>query len=162
MTAETFRQSQETQTQPDLLLVEFQEDGSGVVERAVLNNEDVIFGGNTYYAAQFDIGLPNDGETQALPSLTFSNVDREAGKLSLSAQDRISCRLIHLDGSDYTVSGGVRTYYTALSDTSNMMVVADVAADILNISGSLAPRLNLDLPSPLFVTNEKTFPGLYL
>ena len=161
-THDTFRQAAETNTEPDLLLLEFSDSNGVVVDRAVLNNENVIYDGETYVATDTDINTPSEGEEFKAPSLSFSNISREPGMLVLHAEGRIKVRLIHLDGSDFTVAGGVRTYYTAIQDTKDMLVITDVTADILTISGSLGPKMSLDLPYPLVRTTAKVFPGLYL
>lgn len=161
-TVTTFHEAQETNPDPDLLLLEFYEDGGAVVDRAVINNEDIIFYGETYVATDFSVNIPSDGEDFSAPSLSISNVDRSPGKLVLRANDRIVVRMIEVDGTDYTVSGGVRTYYTIKNDTKNMMVITDATADIRTISGSLGPKLSLDQPYPVPKTNAKAFPGLYL
>lgn len=161
MTA-AYRQSAETNTSPDLLLLEFSERGGSVVERAVLNNENVIFESNTFYRSGFDCNIPSADEMFKAPSLTFSNVGRVAGQAVLAARDRIVCRMIHVDGGDFTVSGGVRTYHNAIQDTKNMVVITDVTGDVMTISGSLGAALSADLPYPNKRSLKSIFRGAYM
>lgn len=162
MTHVAFRQSAETNTNPDLLLLEFSEQGGDVFQRAVDNSEDVIFEGNTFVATDIGAFIPSEGDTFKAPSLTFSNVSRAVGRAVLASETRIVCRLIHIDGADYTVSGGVRTYYTAIQDTKNMVVVEDAEVDILSASGTLGAALSADLPYPFNRTHKQVFPGVYI
>ena len=162
MTHPAYRQSAETNTTPDLFLLEFSERGSDDVSRAVLNNEDVIFEGNTFARASFGCSVPSDGDVFKAPSLTFSNVERVLGKAVLAAKGRIKCRMIHVDGGDYTVSGGVRTYYTAIQDTKDLLVISGVSADVITISGDLGSSLPMDIPYPAAKSTKAAFPGCYL
>lgn len=161
-TIQNFQQANETIVDPDLLLLEFWQEFEAFKHRAVMNNENVVYGGETYVRAAMEVTLPNDGETQSLPSLTFSNVDRTIGRFALNATGKIICRMMIVDGSDYSIVSDVRNYNTLLSDTQNMMSVAKVDVNTLTVSGDLMPKLDLQLPSPIFKTNANSFPGIYL
>jgi len=159
---QNFERAKETVSDPDLLLLEFWEEFNTTKHRAVMNNEDVVFDSETYVAASMEITLPNAGEEQSLPSLSFSNVNREIGKLAINAKGKIICRMILVDGGAYSIISDVRNYTTALWDTEDMMVVASCEANILTVSGDLAPKLDLLLPYPITRTSDVFFPGLYL
>lgn len=162
MTNVVFRQNKETNTNPDLLLLEFTDTGSTFTERAVRNNEDVIFEGNTYTAMDFTANVPSDKEQFSAPSLTFSNVLRILGRGVRNVDGHIKCRMIHVDGADYTVSGGVRTYYTALQDTKDMIVVRNTQTTPQSVTGTLGPALTNDLPYPVTRVTKARFPGVYI
>ncbi len=161
-TVQNFNQANETKVDPDLMLLEFWQEFDTNKHRAVMNNEDVIFDGETYAKAAMEITLPNDGETQSLPSLSFSNIDRTLGRIALNATGKIICRMMIVDGSDYTINSGVRTYNTLLQDTENMMSVSKADVNILTVSGELVPKLDLQIPYPTAKTHRDTFPGVYL
>lgn len=161
-TIQNFQQAQENISEAYLLLFEFWEEFSTEKHRAVLNNEDVIFDGEIYIRASVEITLPNEGDDQQLPSLTFSNVDRVLGKIALNTGNKIICRMIEIDGFDYTIINGVRHYNKSISDTENMMVVANADVSTLTVSGELFPKLDLQIPTPISKTNKNSFPGLYL
>ena len=163
MTHPAYRQSTETNTAPDLLLLEFHERGSDqVVDRAVLNNEDVVFEDNTFVRAQFECHIPGEGDVFSSPTLAFSNVSRIPGRAVLAATDRIVGRMIHVDGTDFTIVGGVRNYHNSLMDTKNMLVISDATVDHLTVSGSLGPAMSEQMPYPVRKATKQAFPGLYL
>ena len=161
-TVQNLQQASETSIDPDLLLLEFWQEFDTTKHRAVMNNEDVVFDGETYAKASMEITLPNEGETQQQTQITFSNIDRILGRFALNAVGKIICRMIIVDGSDYTIVSDVRNYATAISDTANMMAVSQVDVNILTISGDLSPKLDLQIPYPTVKTNANTFPGIYL
>jgi len=158
---QNFDIANETILDPNLLLMEFWQEFSSTRHRAVKNNEDVIYAGNTYVKAAMNVTLPNSGDTQHNTSVTFSNVTRDLGKAALAAVGKIQCRLIQVDGTDFTGSNP-RTYNTALWDTDNMIVLSKVDINTLTISGDLVPKLDLLLPYPLVKTSAEFYPGLWL
>lgn len=161
-TADNFQQGRETQPEPSLMLLEFWQEFETFRHRAVLNNEDVVFDGETYSKAAAEITLPDGGETQTVPSITFSNVERDIGRFALNAVGKIICRMIIVDAYDYEVISGVRNYATAIVDTIDMMAVASVEVNVLTISGDLVPKLDLQIPYPVVRTTPDGFRGLYL
>lgn len=156
-------ESKETIVDPDLMLFEFYEEGSTVFDRAVANNEDIIYDGNTYTQANFNIVPPDSENRQVTTSLSVSNISRAAGKAINAARGRIRCRVIFLDGKAYTVgSGGVRTYTKVKWDNYASTVVADPVTNIYTVSGDLAPKADSLFAYPLIKTSRTFHPGLYL
>lgn len=161
-TVQNYQQGSETITEPNLLLLEFWQEFDTTKHRAVMNNEDVVFDGETYVRSAMEITLPNDGDVQQTTSITFSNVDRILGRFALNAVGKIICRMIIVDGYDYTIVSDVRNYATALMDTQNMMTVSKIDVNVLTISGDLTPKLDLQTPYPVNKTNANAFPGIFL
>lgn len=161
-TAQNFEQGKETQTEPYLLLLEFWQEFETFRHRAVLNNENVVFDGETYLKASAEISLPDGGETQSVPSITFSNVDRDIGRFALNVVGKIICRMIIVDGYDYTIVDDVRNYASAITDTLDMLAIASVEANVLTISGDLIPKLDMQIPYPINKNTPEGMPGLYL
>lgn len=161
-TVNHFEQAKETQAQPYLVLFEFWQEFETFRHRAVLNNEDVVFDGETYAKAAAEITLPDGGDTQSVPGITFSNVERDLGRFALNAVGKILCRMIVVDAYDYTIVSDVRNYATALIDTIDMMAVASVEVNVLTISGDLVPKLDLQIPYPVVRATPDGMPGLYL
>lgn len=161
-TSQIFDQGKENQSEPYLVLFEFWQEFETFRHRAVLNNEDVVFDGETYLKAAAEITLPDGGETQSVPGITFSNVERDIGRFALNAVGKILCRMIVVDAYDYTIVSDVRNYASSLMDTLDMMAVASVEVNILTISGDLVPKLDLQIPYPVVRSTPDGMPGLYL
>ena len=163
MTVEDFKASRETTPDPDLLLFEFWQDGTTVYDRAVNNNEDVIFEGNTFTATSFDVQAPSAENNLSTVQLSISNVSRVAGRAVLNARGKIRCRMIWVNGDDYTVNvDGIREYASSFHDTSNMMVITNAETDVLTVSGDLMAKTDPLMGYPFTKTSEEFFPGLWI
>lgn len=136
-----------------LVLLEFQEDGSPTVHRAVANTEDFDWRGNTYYRRQVGIELPNTGKGETSAKLVTSNIDRILGRALSAATQRINVRLILIDSS---VPDD-----TPLIDTRNLLVIPS-ASGSLEITVDLGPRASLQEPVPFVPTTQAAFPGVWL
>lgn len=137
---------------PHIVLVEFQEDGQAAINRAAINTEDVIWGGETYYRAAIDIQLAGSGGDEARATMVASNVDRLLSRALNSATQRVNVRLILID------------YATgeALIDTKNLLVIPAATATAEDISADLGPRASLLEPIPFKRTTKSEFPGIWL
>lgn len=148
-----YNQGNEFISEPELLLLQFWEEGSTVVHYAALNTENITHDGNEYVASSFELTLPDEGAEQGNVNLTIPNVERIAGRTVLSAVNKIQCRMILVDGSDHEV---------VISDTKNMLVLSSVTADQRSVSGTLIAKADVLLPDPLRGTSASFFPGLWL
>ena len=82
------------QSDPEICLIEFWEDGSDYVIRAAVNSEDYVWNGETYTRSQIDVLLPKSGDQTSTAGLEASNVNRSPGQLALSAERRLNIRMI--------------------------------------------------------------------
>lgn len=138
---------------PHVILLEFQEDGQAVIERAAINTEDIVWNGNTYVAAAIDVVAPMSGGDETSAQLRASNVDRVIGRALNAATGRVNVRIIVIDTALPDV---------ALIDTKNNLVFTDttIAADV--VSATLGSRMSLLEPVPPRRTTRSTFPGVWL
>lgn len=139
---------------PHVILLEFQEDGHEAIERAALNNEDIIWGGNTYYRSDIEVQTPSTGDGEISAQLVASNVDRYLSRALDSATQRINVRIILID----TVNPD-----QPIIDTKNLLVMPTAAADDEgSVSAQLAARVGLLEPVPFRRTTKVQFPGVWL
>lgn len=159
-----FKHSKQVQPDPDLMLLEFWEEGySNSRARAVMNNVDVIFDGNVFTRTKLEVTPPSSENEQSTTQISISNISRIAGRTVLSARGKIRVRVMWVDGEDYTIdTGGTRVYGSLLYDTDNMMVVDNIEANVLTVSGDLLPRAEPLMGYPFTKTSEEFFPGLWI
>ena len=136
---------------PQIVLLEFQEDGSSTVHRAAANTEDVVWQGNTYIRRQIDVELPGTSTNETRARLVTSNIDRILGRAIDAAVQRINVRLILIDFATGE----------ALIDTKNLMVIPS-ASGMVELSVELGPRASLLEPVPASPTTRADFPGVYI
>ncbi|MEH6727447.1 MAG: hypothetical protein V7703_14890 [Hyphomicrobiales bacterium] len=139
---------------PHVILIEFQEDGESAVERAALNNENIIWEGNTYFRSDIEVQTPSTGDGEISAQLVASNVDRYLSRALDSAKQRINVRIILIDTAEPT---------TPIIDTQNLLVMPSASAnDEGSISAQLAARVGLLEPVPFKRTTKAAFPGVWL
>lgn len=139
---------------PHVILIEFQEDGQSAVERAALNNENIIWNGETYYRSDIEAQTPPTGDGDISSQLVASNVDRAISRALDRAQERINVRLILIDTAAPD---------TPIIDTLNLMVMPTAsAADEGTVSAQLAARAGLQEPVPFKMTTRAEFPGIWI
>lgn len=137
-------------TDAHVLLLEFQEDGYSTVQRAAINNDDIVSNGNTFTATDISISLPGAGDAEPTVQMEMDNIDREIGKAVNRAKARIGCRIMLVDSSAPN---------TALIDTSNLLVIKSANGDSEKISAELGARATLQEPWPPQRTRKQFFPG---
>lgn len=135
-----------------LLLIEFQEEGSTTVHRAVFNNEDIVSGGNTFTATDISVSVPPSGNEMPSLNIEMSNISRVIGKALSWAKARIKVRLMLIDAAAPNVY---------IMDTYNLLVVGSPSGDSERISASLVARAGLDEPWPPRPTSKQFFPGVW-
>lgn len=139
---------------PHVILIEFQEDGQSVIERAALNNEDIVWNGETYYRSDIEVQTPSTGDGEISAQLVASNIDRYLSRALDGARQRINVRLILIDTAAPD---------TPLIDTLNLMVMPGASAsDDGTVSAQLAARAGLLEPVPFKRTTKVEFPGVWL
>lgn len=153
-TAQRHKLNRDPIADPHIVLVEFQEDGQEAINRAAINTEDVVWGGETYYRAAIDIQLAGSGGDEARATMVASNIDRLLSRALNSATQRVNVRLILIDYSEPA--------NLALIDTRNLMVIAAATATAEEISADLGPRASLLEPVPFKRTTKPEFPGIWL
>ena len=141
-------------TDAHVILLEFREDGASRVERAAINNEDVVFEGNVFTAAPgLQVHVPSTSDQDAASSVSASNVDRVLGRALDACRQRISVRMILVDMGDPS---------QAIIDTRNLMVIPSASGDTETISATLGPRADMQEPVPFRRTTRQDFPGVFL
>lgn len=137
---------------PHILLLEFQEDGEGAVERAAVNNEDVTFEGNVFYAAEITVKLPSAANGEPSASLSTSNVERILGRALNAATKRVNVRMILVDYSAPDV---------AVIDTIDLLVANASTISGASIDMQLSARASMQEPVPHRRTTRNAFPGVW-
>jgi len=151
--SDRFKSGNEYQPDPNILLVEMQEQGQTTVHRAALNNENITSNGETYIATNMQVNVPNSGDENQQSTISMSNVSRIPGQAVLGAKRRITVRTMNSARDDRDV---------LLQDTLDMMALANVSIDPRNISGDLVPRADVQMPYPFTKTDRNFMPGLWL
>ena len=140
------------QSDPEICLIEFWEDGSDYIVRAAVNSEDYVWQGETYTRSQIDVLLPNSGDKSSTASLEASNVNRAPGQLVLTAERRVNVRMI-----------AVNTYLEqALIDTKTNFYARSKTVEAQTVTMDLASKLDLQEPVNQRSVNRSEFPGAYL
>lgn len=141
-------------TDAHVLLLEFQEDGQSVIERAAINTEDIVWNGETYYRAGIEVKLPSTGDGDISAQLVAANVDRLISRALDKAEQRINVRMIMIDTSAPDAT---------LIDTENLLVmpIASTSPDG-RITASPSARANMQEPVPDKRTTKQEFPGAWL
>lgn len=153
-TAQRHKLNRDPIADPQIILVEFQEDGQAAINRAAINTENVEWNGETYYRAAIDIQLAGSGGDEARATMVASNIERLLSRAINSATQRVNVRLILIDVSTPEAP--------ALIDTENLMVIASATATAEEISADLGPRASLLEPVPAKRTTKPEFPGIWL
>lgn len=135
-----------------VILLEFAEDGKSAVHRAAINNEDVVFGGETYVATDIAINLPGSGDGAPSVRLEMSNLSRVVGRAINAARARIGCRILLVDMGNPSV---------AIIDTKNLFVLRSASGDSVRITAELGMRADLQEPVPPRRTTRAFFPGVW-
>lgn len=149
----TYKHTTEIQAQPELLLFEFWEESTSTKERAVLNNENIIHNGETYYAASIDFTPPKAGENAGNASISISNVDRVIGKLINQAKRLIRVRMFVVSRDDFD---------EIEIDTGDLYMLTDIQVNEKTVSASITLRPDTLLESPPIKASQAFTPGLYL
>lgn len=136
-----------------IILVEFEEDGSGVVQRAAINNEDMVSNGEIYIGTDINITLPNSVNGDTSVNIEMSNISRIVGRAIYFSRKQIGARIMLVDAADPD---------TTLMDTLNMLVLRNAQGDSVRISGQIAARASLFEPVPFRRTNRSLFPGVWM
>lgn len=141
-------------TDPHVILIEFQEDGQSAVERAALNNENIVWNGETYYRSDIEARTPATGDGDIGAQLVTANVDRYVSRALDRARERINVRIILID---------VTAPEATLIDTMNLMVMpAASASKNGTVSAQLGARAGLQEPVPAKMTTRAEFPGIWI
>lgn len=141
-------------TDPHIILIEFQEDGESAVERAALNNENIVWNGETYYRSDIEVQTPSTSDGEISAQLVASNVDRYLSRALDSATQRINVRIILIDTAAPD---------EPIIDTKNLLVMPSASAnDEGSVSAQLAARVGLLEPVPFKRTTKAAFPGVWL
>lgn len=151
-TAQRHKLNRDPITDAHIILLEFQEVGSSTVHRAAINNEDITHNSNTYIATDITFSLPSSGTQYPTIRLEMSNITRVIGQILVKARNRIECTVKLIDASDPD---------TAIIDTKNMFVLADVSGDSRRVSGQLRTRASQQEPVPNRRTFKWSFPGVW-
>ena len=138
---------------PQIILLEFQEDGNSNVQRAVINTEDVTWQGNVYYKASIDITFPNSGGGGVRAQMTASNVNRVLGRALNAATQRINVRLIQVDLTNPD---------EPMLDSKNLLIIPSASGKAATVTAELAPRASLQEPVPFKRTTKQDYPGVFL
>ena len=138
---------------PYLILFEFSEDRGGTTQRAVYNNDDVEFAGNTYTGAAINISLPSSSDNLPELELSMSNVTRVLAKPLFLATRRIGARIMMVDTG--------ASPYDLLVDTRDMLVVKSVWGNGAQLKVTLGVRFEFNEPVPFNRTTKQFFPGLW-
>lgn len=137
-----------------VILLEFQEDGATDVLRVAVNNEDVVFDGQTYTRSAIQVHPPSSGGDDPTASLSVSNVDREVGKVLDACRKRINVRLMVVDTGNLTAD--------PIIDTRNLMVIPSASGDTVQVTAQLGPRADQQEPVPFQRTTRQMFPGVWV
>lgn len=139
-------------TSPDLLLLEFWEQGrSDQKERAVVNNEDITSNSLVYPKSAIQIALPSSTSEAPTLKVSVSNIERIIGRKVLSTKLPIICRLMEINAA---------TPDTILRDTYDLLVLEGAEVTAESVSGNLLPQLSPLEPFPNEGVNIEFFPGL--
>ena len=139
--------------EPDLMLLEFKEQGSSFVHRAVRNNEPIVARGETYEPSNISVTIPNSGDAVQQTNISLPNSSRIPGQAVLQARRPIEVRLINSLGGDYD---------TFLQDTEDMFLLRDVTVDSSTVGGTLTPKADVQISVPFSRTGKEEFPGLWM
>lgn len=137
---------------PHIILLEFSEDGQGVIIRAAINTEDVVHNGETYTAAAIKATLPSAQNKEVTASLSASNTERILGRAIDAAKKRINVRIILID---YALPD------VAVIDTQDLLVATSSSVSGVSVEMQLGPRSTLQEPVPARRTTRSTFPGVW-
>lgn len=140
-------------TDPYLLLVEAEEMHTGIVHRFVVDNTPLTSRGEVFEPLAIEFTLPAKGEEQQPVTATVSNVDREAGRVVLSASSRVMVRLIVIDATAPDVY---------LIDTLDMFFAAEAPITFEDVDLTLAPVIDWQSPVPFYKTTQNLFPGVWV
>lgn len=141
---------------PFLILLEFLEDGQLVEDtlRVAINNEDIVYGGETYTRAAIQVSIPSTQDTDQSASMQISNVDRVIGQALDKCRKRINVRMLVVDSSDLSAD--------PIIDTKNLMVVPSASGNTETITIRLGPRADQQEPVPFQRTTRQYFPGVWI
>lgn len=137
-----------------VILLEFQEDGASTVLRAAVNNEDLVYAGNTYTRSAIQVSAPSTDDNDASASLTVSNVDRQIGRALDACRRRISVRMMVIDTGNLAADPVI--------DTRNLMVIPSASGNTEAITAQLGPRADQQEPVPFQRTTKGMFPGVWI
>lgn len=138
---------------PFILLIELEEEYSGIVHRFCNDNGDILSNGETYVPFAIDFALPAKGEEQTPVNVSVSNVDREPGKALLSADSRVMFRMMVIDAADPDAY---------IMDTLDMFFLSDSTISAQLADGTVAPVIDWQTPTPFFKTTQNLFPGVWV
>jgi hypothetical protein len=138
---------------PHIILLEFQEDGNSIIERAAINTEDFTFEGNVFIAAGITVKLPSAENNEPTASLSASNVELVLGRALNAATRRINVRMILVDTSEPD---------TAILDTGNLLVATSSTISGVMVEMHLAARASMQEPVPNRRTSQNSFPGTWV
>jgi hypothetical protein len=120
--------------------------------RLVNNNENVISGGETYFAFPFDVSIPSE-KSDELPStqIRICNVDRQmiAALRALTTEPTVTLSVV-LGSTPNTVEVGPFAFK-----------LSNYSFDALSISGALGYEDILNEPFPSGAFNPAEWPGLF-
>lgn len=140
------------QSDPEICLIEFWEDGSLDRLRAAVNSEDYVWEGETYTRSQIDVLLPRSGDESSTAGLEASNVNRAPGQLVLRAERRLNVRIIAVN----------TVLEQALIDTKTNFYARSKGVNAETVSMELASKLDFEEPVNSSAVKRSEHPGAYL
>ena len=140
------------QSDPEICLIEFWEDGSDDRLRAAVNSEDYEWEGETYTRSQIDVFLPGSGDVTSTAGLEASNVNRLPGQLVLRAERRLNVRFIAVN----------TVLEQALIDTKTNFYARSKSVTAEIVSMDLASKMDFEEPVNTKAVTRSEYPGAYL
>lgn len=148
---ELHRANNGTITSAYLLLVEFWELGDEATKQyAVINNEDVVSNGVTYYKSGISVNSPSSKQGKSI-NISVSNINRAMGRAVLSTKQPIVCRVMEINMADPDV---------ILKDTHDLFMLSGATVTAETVAGDLAVRWSNQEPFPNEGISDLFFPGL--
>lgn len=138
---------------PHVILLEFWEDAENSIERAAINNEEIIHLGETYYPVNMEVNLPSSENDEVGASLSASNVERILGRALDRAKRRITVRMKLIDTAFPDV---------VIMDTYDFLVIESASLGGVSIEAQLAAATSLIEPFNDSRTTKQQFPGVWL
>jgi len=140
-------------TDPHVLLIEIEEEHTGVFHAYTTDNQDVVSNGVTYVPATIEFSIPKHGEEQEPVTVSVSNVHRAPGRALILSTEAIMVRMMAVDVSDPD---------TLLIDTLDMFQIAGAPIDSEAVDAELGPVIDWQHPVPFLRTTKDRFPGVWV
>lgn len=153
MSSVNFKSGNRYNTDPDIVLMEFWEQGKSNRHRAAHNNENVVSNGEEYIASSINVTLPNASDQIQEANISISNISRIPGKAVLSAKQQLQVRLMNSSGLDRD---------NFLQDTLDMLVIRDVTITPISVGGTISSKADPLIAYPFSRTGYKAMPGIWI